>query len=196
MYILPDGCRARKRNYHPQPRHDPDEAGWDVGLIVAYWSTQSVNFQLSTIKLGYKALSLFAISVCPYVSNLAGPACDQTHILPTAMRYHYFSTKELRSVPVFTWQGGITRMECLWVCPVLAMQAHLDRTSSELYGHSDLVYPFRHVFMSQVPSKATSYHFLVEAQTCSEWMHMVMSHAGIDRKYKGGSIRGCSFGSY
>ena len=23
----------------PRPRHDPDEEGWDVGLIVQYWST-------------------------------------------------------------------------------------------------------------------------------------------------------------
>ena len=66
-------------------------------------------------------------------------------ILATAMRYRYFGTKELRSAPVFTWQGGISRTECLQVCPVLAMQAYLGRTSSELYTHSDLVYLFQHV---------------------------------------------------
>ena len=58
------------------------------------------------------------------------------------------------------------------------MQAYLDRPSSELYRHSDLVYPFQHVLMSQVPNRATGHHFPVGAQTCS-----------IDPKYKGGSIR-------
>ena len=105
------------------------------------------------------------------------------------MRYRYFGTKELRSVPVFTRQGRISRVDCLRVCLVLAMQAYLDRTSSELYKHSDLVYPFQHVWMSQVPSRSTSYHFPVEAQTCSQWMHTVMTRVGIDPKYKGGSIR-------
>ena len=49
----------------PKPRHDPDEEGWDVGLIVEYWSTQLDNNELSTVELGCKAISLFAISVYP-----------------------------------------------------------------------------------------------------------------------------------
>ena len=110
------------------PRHDPDEAGWDVGLIVRCWSSPSDNLQLSTVELGYKAPSLFAVSVYPRVSDLARLARDKTQILATAMRYRYFGTKELRTVPVFTRQGGISRADCLWVCPVLAMQAYLDRT--------------------------------------------------------------------
>ena len=101
-----------------QSRH---EAGWDVGSIVQYWSTQPDNLQLSTVELGYKALSLFAVSVYPRDSDLARLARDQTRILATAMRYGYFGTKELRSVPVFTWQGGISRAECPRVCPVVAM---------------------------------------------------------------------------
>ena len=110
-------------------------------------------------------------------------------ILATAMRYRYFGTKELRSVPVFTQQGGISRTECLRVCPVLAMQAYLDRTSSELYRHSDVVYPFQHVFMPQFPSRTTGYHFLVGAQTSPRWMLTVMTRVGINPKYKGGSVR-------
>ena len=58
------------------------------------------------------------------------------------MRYRYFGTMELWSVPLFTRQGDMSCVECLWVCPVLAMQAYVDRTSFELYIHSDLVYPF------------------------------------------------------
>jgi hypothetical protein len=107
-----------KKELPPRPRHDPDEAGWDMGLIVQYWSTQSDNLQLSIVELGYKALSLFAVLVYPCVSDLARRARDQTHILATAMRYRYFGTKELRSVPVFTQQGGISCAECLRVCPV------------------------------------------------------------------------------
>ena len=100
-------------------------------LIVQYWSTQSNNLQPSTVELGYKALSLFAVSVYARVSDLARLARDQLHILATTMRYRYFGTKEFRSIPVFTRQGGISRTECLRVCPVLAMQAYLDRTSFE-----------------------------------------------------------------
>ena len=69
------------------------------------------------------------------------------------------------------------------------MQAYLGRTSSELYRHSDLVCPFQHIFLSQVPSRATGYHFPIGAQTCSRWMHTVMTRVSIDLKYKGGSTR-------
>ena len=69
------------------------------------------------------------------------------------------------------------------------MQAYLDRTSFELYRHSDLVYPFQHDFMSQFPTRATGYHFRVGAQTCSRWMLTVMTRVSIDLKYEGGSIR-------
>ena len=65
----------------------------------------------------------------------------------------------------------------------------MDRTSSELYRHSDLVYLFQHVLMSQVPSMATGYHFPVGARTCSRWMHTVMTRVGIDPKYEGGFVR-------
>ena len=49
----------------PRPWHDADEAGWDVGLIVQYWSTRPDNAQLDTVELGYKALTLFAVSDYP-----------------------------------------------------------------------------------------------------------------------------------
>ena len=101
------------------------------------------------------------------VSDLARLARDELQILATAMRYRYFGMKELRLVPVFTRQGGISRIEFLQACPVLVMQAYLDRTSFQLYKHSDLVYPFRHVFMSQVPNRGTVYYLLVKAQTCT-----------------------------
>ena len=105
------------------------------------------------------------------------------------MRYHYLGTKELRLVPIFTQQGGISRVDCLWVCPVLAMQAYVDRTSSRAYSHSDPVWPYQHVFMSRVPNRANCLHFAVGSQTCSRWLCTIMDCVGIDPKYKGGSIR-------
>ena len=106
-----------------------------------------------------------------------------------AMQFRYFCTKELRSVPVFTRQTGLPRVDQLRVCPVLAIKAYVDRTSTRQYVHSDPVYPFQHVFMAQVPYRATSLHFPVGSQTCSRWLRTIMTRIGIDPKYKGGSIR-------
>ena len=77
-------------------------------MIIA--ATQPDNDELSTVELGYKALSLFAVSVLyPRVSDLARLACDKLDLsLATSMRFRYFGTKELRSVPIFTRQTGIS----------------------------------------------------------------------------------------
>ena len=104
------------------------------------------------------------------------------------MRFRYFGTKELRSVPVFTQQIGLPWVGQLWACPVLAMKAYGDRTSTRQYIHSDPVHPFQHVFMSQVPYTATGLHFPVGSQTCSQWLRTVMTRVGIDPKSKGGSV--------
>ena len=105
------------------------------------------------------------------------------------MRFRYFGTKELRSVPVFTQQTGLPAVDQLRVCPVLAMKAYLDRTSTRQHIHSDLIHPFQHVFMSQVPYRATGFHFSVGSQTCSRWLRTIMTCIGIDPKYKGGFVR-------
>ena len=148
------------------------------------------NDELNVVELGYKALSLFAVSAYPRVSDLARLARDKLDLsLATSLRFRYFGTKELRSVPVFTRQTGISRWAHLRVCPVLAIKAYVDRTSSSKYVHSDPVYPFQHVFMSQVPYRATGLHFPVGSQTCSRWLRTIMTRIGIDPKYKGGSIR-------
>ena len=115
-----------------------------------YLSTQADNPELSTVKLGHKALTLlglqsltlFAVLVCPQVFDLARLARDELHFLATIMGFRYFIFKELRSVPIFTRQIGMYLVECLQVCPALAMQADVDRTSSRIYIHSDTVYPF------------------------------------------------------
>ena len=110
----------------------------------------------------------------PRVCDLARLARDELQFLATAMRFRYFGTKELRSIPIFTWQGGISGVDCLRVCLVLAMQAYVDQTSSRVYIHSNPVWPYRHVFMSQVPNRATRLHFLVGSQTCSQWLCTIM----------------------
>ena len=120
---------------------------------------------------------------------MARLARDKTIFLATAMRYQYFGTKELRSVQVFTQQGGIAWDQCTQVCPVHALKAYIDRTSGHLYRPADLVYNFQHVFMSQVPNWCTGFHFPVGSQTCSRWMRLIMDRIKVDLRYKGGSIR-------
>ena len=97
----------------------------------------------------------------PRVSDLARLARDKLDFLASAMRFRYFGTKELRSVPIFTRQTGLPRVDQLRVCPVLAMKAYVDRTSTRQYIHSDPVHPFQHVFMSQVPYRNTGLHLPV-----------------------------------
>ena len=46
-------------------KFDTDTDGWDVGLIVDYWSRPPPNDKLNTVELGYNGLSLFAVAVYP-----------------------------------------------------------------------------------------------------------------------------------
>ena len=63
--FIKEWIKGWKIELPPKPRHDPNEEGWDVGLIVHYWSTRPDSNALDTVELGYKALSLFAVSVYP-----------------------------------------------------------------------------------------------------------------------------------
>ena len=126
---------------------------------------------------------------------MARLARDKTIFLATAMWYQYFGTKELRSVKVFTQQGGISRDQCTRVCPLQALKDYIDRTCGHLYRPADLVYNFQHVFMSQVPDQSTGFHFLVGAQTCSKWMRLIMDRIKVDPKYKGGGSIGMATAS-
>ena len=69
--LITEWMKGWKIELPPQPRHSPDEDGWDVGAIVQYWSTQVDNFRLSTVELGFKAISLFSVLVYPHVSDMA-----------------------------------------------------------------------------------------------------------------------------
>ena len=79
---------------HEKPKSvkfDTDTDGWDVGLIVDYWSRQPPNAELTTVELGYKAPSLFAIAVYPRPSDLARLSRDQFERLAYGIRYRYFA---------------------------------------------------------------------------------------------------------
>ena len=68
---MDEGLENRTTPSASSDQHSPDEDGWDVGAIVQYWSTQADNFGLSTVELGFKAISLFGVSVYPRVSDMA-----------------------------------------------------------------------------------------------------------------------------
>ena len=181
---------------HEKPKSvkfDTDTDGWDVGLIVDYWSRQPPNAELTTVELGYKALSLFAVAVYPRPSDLARLSRDRFERLAHGVRYRYFGTKELHAVPKFTGQHGLGFEMQELVCPASALEAYIDRTADKsLFFHSDSVYNFEHVFMSQTPARYGPYkgmHHPVGAQTCSRWMREVMTRVQVAPGYGGGSVR-------
>ena len=171
-----------------QPRHDPGVEPWDVGLIVQYWSTQPANSDLDTATLGLKALSLFAISVYPRVSDLAKLSRDSLRVHATHLRYRFFGTKEL-SAPKFTATQGLSRAQATLVCPVSALHDYVQRTSGAQFLHRDRSGSFDQVFMAMKPVPKSSVFKPVGAQTCSRWMKQVMHSAGVSTHWTGGSIR-------
>ena len=158
-------------------------------MIVDYWSHQPPNHELSTAELGLKASSLFGVTMYPRPSDLARLSRDSIKHLATSIRFRYFGTKELRSVPTFTKQQGISKDRCEHVCPAHTLMDYVDRTSGPEYSHADKLYDFQHVFMSMVAHKHTGKFYPVGAQTMSRWLRIVMTRIGVDPKYKGGSVR-------
>ena len=174
-------------------KFDSDTDGWDVGLIIDYWSRQPPNSKLDIVELGYKALSLFAVAVYPRPSDLARLSRDKFEVLAHGIRYRYFGTKELHAVPKFTQQHGLGLDMHEKVCPARALEAYIARTADPAtYIHADAAYDFEHVFVSQVPARYGPYkgmHHPVGAQTCSRWMREVMDRVKISPEYGGGSVR-------
>ena len=119
-------------------KFDTDTDGWDVGLIIDYWSRQSSNDELTAVVLGYKALSLFAVAVYPRPSDLARLSRDRIERLAHGIRYRYLGTKKLRALPKFTEQHGLGLAMQELVCPAHALEAYIDRTADpSIYFHSD-----------------------------------------------------------
>ena len=71
----------------------------------------------------------------------------------------------------------------------LGYQAYVDRASSRIYFHVDTVYPYPHVFMSQVPNGAISLHLRSALRLARDVVATIIDRVGIDPKYKGGPIR-------
>ena len=177
-----------------RPRFAYDCEGWDVGAIVEYWSAQPDDDQLSQAELGLKSVSLFGVAMYPRPSDLARLARDNFERLHQAVRFNYFGTKELRSVPVFTRKQGLSFEATRRVCVARTIEDYIDRTSDpQVYLHDDAVYPFKHVFMSQVVEKRNRPYkgkfFPVGPSTCSRWIRTVMDRIGVHPRFKGGSIR-------
>ena len=171
-----------------KPRYDPDEDGWDIGLIVEYWANQPTNDKLNLRELTLKVNSLFAVTVYPRPSDSAQLARDQTVFLATAMKYRFFGAKELRAVPKFTKVRAVLASTCEKIDLVKTMFDYRNRTSGPNFHHRDLEHNYDHMFMSMVPGRDGK-HFPVSASTCSRWMYWVMKRVSIDPKYKGGSVR-------
>ena len=77
-------------------------------MIVQYWSTQMDSLKLDIAELSYEALTFLIVSVYPQVSDLTRLSSDKFQFLATGMWLCYFGTNELRSVSIFTRQGGIS----------------------------------------------------------------------------------------
>ena len=73
-----------------------------MGAVVEYWSLKADDHELDLTELGFKSLSLFGVAMYPHPSDLARLARDQFERLHQAVRFSYFGTKGLRSVPMFT----------------------------------------------------------------------------------------------
>ena len=101
-----------------QPRYAPDCEGWDPGAIVNYWFSQLDNTRLNQVEMGYKALALFAIAMFTRPSDLSRLARDTVERLASSIRFKYFGTKELRSVPKLTETQGLSMDRQEQVCVV------------------------------------------------------------------------------
>ena len=177
-----------------QPRYAPDCEGWDPGAIVNYWFSQPINLRLNQVEMGYKALTLFAIAMFTRPSDLARLARDTIDRLASAIRFNYFGTKELRSVPKLTKTQGLSMDRQEQVCVVRALECYIDLTADpDMFLHQDPVYPFQHVFMSQVvdnhigPRKGK--FFPIGPSTCSRWLRTIMDRVDIPKEFPGGSVR-------
>ena len=186
--IISEWMAAWKKEMPPRPRWNDDLDPWDVGLIVEYWADKP-NDSLDLKDLTLKASSLFAVKVYPRPSCMAKLARDRLQFFATSMRYRYFGTKELKSVPTFTAQQGLSTASAEIVCPVRTLQAYIQRTTGPMFRPDDREFNYDHVFLSMTPQSNLRLHLPVGADTCSRWLRLVMDRIGVDPRFKGGSVR-------
>lgn len=158
------------------------------GPSAQYWADKP-NDSLDLKELTLKASSLFAVTVYPRPSCVAKLARDRLQFFATSMRYRYFGTKELKSVPTFTAQQGLSTTSAEVVCPVRTLQAYILRTTGPMFRPHDREFNYDHVFLSMTPQSSLRLHLPVGADTCSRWLRLVMDRIGVDPRFKGGSVR-------
>ena len=126
MYLSYLGLTAKRSNYH-------------LGLGMTVMRTARMSLQLFNIGLLKRITSSWIrsswvrkILSLPFrciPKSLTSLDYLVTNFVFLATGVTNFGTKELRSFPVFSQRGGMSRVGCLWVCPVLALQAHVERIS-------------------------------------------------------------------
>ena len=101
-------------------------------------------------------------------------------------------------MPKLTKTQGLAMDRQEQVCVVRALECYIDLTSDpDMFLHQDPVYPFQHVFMSQVvdnhigPRKGK--FFPIGPSTCSRWLRTIMDRVGVPRWF---CSYGCSIGRH
>ena len=97
-------------------------------------------------------------------------------------------------MPKLTKTQGLAMDRKEQVCVVRALECYIDLTADpDMFLHQDPVYPFQHVFMSQVvdnhigPRKGK--FFPIGPSTCSRWLRTIMDRVDIPKEFPGGSVR-------
>ena len=104
------------------------------------------------------------------------------------MRFRYFGTKELRSVPIFTRQTRISRVDCLQYvqfspCKLMSIELLLGHTATPIrYGHINMSSCLKCPIGLIVYTSWSAHRPAPDLRT-------IMDRVGIDPKYKGGSVR-------
>ena len=80
-------------------------------------------------------------------SDLAQIARDEFERVHNSIRFSYFGTKGLRSVPKFPQKQGLSMFQSHQTCVVVALEAYIDLTADpSVYLHDDPV-PFKPMFI-------------------------------------------------
>ena len=94
-------------------------------------------------------------------------------------------------MPKLTKNQGLSMDRQDQAC-VVALECSLT-ANPEMFLHQDSLYPFLHVFMSQVVDNhigpRRGKFFPVGPSTCSRWMRTIMDRVEIPKQFPGGSVR-------
>ena len=130
----------------------------------------------------------------PRPSDLYRLARDMVQRFASSIRFQYFGTEELRSVSKLTRAQGLPMESVQQVCVIQALVCYLELSADPgMFLHSDPVYPFKHVFTSQVGNShigpRRGKYFPVGPGTCSRRMRTITDRVEIPKEFLGGSVR-------